>query len=230
MKNDRQIAKEITKIQFKFQKPTRQYEEEILKISPDYPQKYFKSWHKNCTNYKNGIQDNSAGPGTEYFLGYLDAIKDLNYNIDLVLHSTKKWKPNKKRSKAIEGWLKEHYTADKIVYPDEVEDNTIFEGAKKQIVVNAYERSTKARRECILQYGYICVICNFDFKKVYGEIGKNFIHVHHIKPLSEIDGEYQINSTQDLRPVCPNCHAMLHKKVPAYSIEEIIHFINKKDK
>jgi len=228
MKNNRQIAKEITKIQLKFEKPTKQYEEEILKIAPDYPQKYFKSWHKNCTNYRNGIQDNSAGPGTEYFLGFLDAIAELNYNIDLVLHSTEKWKLNKKRSKAINEWLKTHYRKNKIVYPDEIEDNTFFEGAKKQITINAYERNTQAREECILEYGNKCVICNFDFEKVYGEIGKNFIHVHHIKPLSEIKKEYKINPIQDLRPVCPNCHAMLHKKVPAYSIEEIINLVNKK--
>ena len=60
-------------------------------------------------------------------------------------------------------------------------------------------------------------------------MGKNFIHVHHIKPLSEIDKEYKINPIQDLRPVCPNCHAMLHKKVPAYSIEEIINFIDQRN-
>jgi 5-methylcytosine-specific restriction protein A len=56
---------------------------------------------------------------------------------------------------------------------------------------------------------------------MYGEIGKNFIHVHHVKPLSEIDEQYKINPIKDLRPVCPNCHAMLHKRKPAYSIEEI---------
>lgn len=108
-----------------------------------------------------------------------------------------------------------------LVYPDEIEDKGLFEGAKKQVTVNAYERSSQARQECINKYGYKCVICDFDFEKIYGEIGQNFIHVHHIKPLSEIDKEYEINPINDLRPVCPNCHAMLHRKVPAYSIEEM---------
>ena len=110
---------------------------------------------------------------------------------------------------------------DNTVYPDEIEDKDLFEGTKKQITVNAYERSSQARQECINEYGYICVICNFDFEKIYGEIGHNFIHVHHIKPLSEIDEKYKINPIEDLRPVCPNCHAMLHKRKPAYSIKEI---------
>lgn len=114
-----------------------------------------------------------------------------------------------------------------IIYPDEIEENDLFEGAKKQIIVNIYERNVHAREECIKKYGYQCVICQFDFEKTYGEIGKSFIHVHHIKPLSEIDDRYVINPIEDLRPVCPNCHAMLHKRKPAYSIAEIKnYFIN----
>lgn len=106
-------------------------------------------------------------------------------------------------------------------YPDEIEGKDLYEGIKKQITINAYERSSQARQECINKYGYKCIICNFDFEKNYGDIGKNFIHVHHIKPLSEIDEKYKINPIEDLRPVCPNCHAMLHKRKPAYSIKEI---------
>ncbi len=114
-----------------------------------------------------------------------------------------------------------------IIYPDEVENYTLAEGAKKQVIVNAYERNPKARRECIKHYGTKCFLCGFDFEQVYGEIGKGFIHVHHIKPLAEINEEYEVNPIQDLRPVCPNCHAMIHKRKPAYSIEEIESLIKK---
>ncbi len=61
----------------------------------------------------------------------------------------------------------------------------------------------------------------FNFRKYYGPTGKNFIHVHHLKPLSEVKDEYEVNPEEDLRPVCPNCHAMLHKKNPLYEIEEL---------
>ncbi len=108
-----------------------------------------------------------------------------------------------------------------IIYPDDIVDNDLFEGSKKQIIVNAYERSSQARQKCIEYYGTKCTICCFNFEKIYGDIGKDFIHVHHIKPLSEIDEKYKINPIEDLRPVCPNCHAMLHKRKPAYSIEEV---------
>ena len=104
---------------------------------------------------------------------------------------------------------------------DEVLDTSLFEGAKKKIHINAYERNSQARKKCIEKYGAICSICNFDFKKIYGSLGEGYIHVHHLTPLSEINKEYKVNPIKDLRPVCPNCHAMLHRKIPAYSIDEI---------
>ena len=46
---------------------------------------------------------------------------------------------------------------------------------------------------------------------MYGEFGQGFIHVHHIVPISKIGKEYKIDPIKDLVPVCPNCHAMLHR-------------------
>lgn len=117
-----------------------------------------------------------------------------------------------------------------ISYPDDLVENDdvdLIEGAKKQVVVNAYERNSKARQKCIECHGTKCFICNFDFEKIYGEIGKDFIHVHHIKPLSEIKENYIIEPTKDLIPVCPNCHAMLHRKNPAIKIDDLKKLINK---
>ena len=56
---------------------------------------------------------------------------------------------------------------------------------------------------------------------MHGEIGKNFIHVHHLTPISTIGKEYELNVDTDLVPVCPNCHYMLHRKDPPYTIEEL---------
>ena len=114
-----------------------------------------------------------------------------------------------------------------IVYPDDISEDILFEGAKKKVTVNFYERDPNARKACLEHYGYNCYICQFNFEKNFEEIGKNFIHVHHIKPLSEINKEYKVNPIKDLIPVCPNCHAMLHKKVPAYSLKELKDIIKK---
>ncbi|GGA91691.1 EVE domain-containing protein [Ornithinibacillus halotolerans] len=100
-------------------------------------------------------------------------------------------------------------------------DEVILEGAKKHVTVNAYERNPLARKRCLDHYGYNCTVCDFNFYEVYGDIGKDFIHVHHLTELSSIGEEYKVDPIKDLRPVCPNCHAMLHRRKPAYGIEEL---------
>ncbi len=98
----------------------------------------------------------------------------------------------------------------------------LWEGAKKTVTVNAYERNAQARRACLAHYGtYDCQICGFNFERAYGEWGKDFIHVHHVTPLADIGQSYQVNPVSDLIPVCPNCHAMLHRCQPPLSIEEL---------
>lgn len=65
------------------------------------------------------------------------------------------------------------------------------------------------------------MVCNFNFERVFGEIGKKFIQVHHEIEISTIGEEYEINPITDLKPFCSNCPAKLHKRKPAYSIDEL---------
>lgn len=98
---------------------------------------------------------------------------------------------------------------------------TLIEGAKRTIIVNAYERNSRARQLCIKHYGTKCQVCDFDFEATYGDIGKDFIHVHHLVKIADIKEKYEIHPINDLRPVCPNCHAMLHKQDPPFTIEAL---------
>lgn len=77
------------------------------------------------------------------------------------------------------------------------------------------------RERCVKRYGARCIICGFDFEKTYGEVGRDIIHVHYLKPLSEIGETYRVDLIKDLRPVCPNCHLIIHTRNPAYSIDEV---------
>lgn len=106
---------------------------------------------------------------------------------------------------------------------------SFFEGVKHQVTVNSYERDHKARLQCIKIHGTACSVCGIDFEKMYGELGKGFIHVHHIVPIHSIGQGYKVNPATDLVPVCPNCHAMLHRGMngEARSIEELKSLINK---
>lgn len=106
--------------------------------------------------------------------------------------------------------------------PEEVSDAEKYvEGSTKRITVNTYERNLAARKKCLDNYGYDCSVCSFNFEDVYGEQGKEFIHVHHLKQLSDIGDEYELDPIMDLRPVCPNCHAMIHRQKSALSIEDL---------
>lgn len=103
---------------------------------------------------------------------------------------------------------------------------TFSEGAKQVVTVNRYERNPKARLECLKKHGYKCKVCDFSFAEMYGDIGRKFIHVHHIKPLAGIEKDYEVNPAKDLVPVCPNCHAMLHTKNPPLSVYELKAVLN----
>lgn len=110
--------------------------------------------------------------------------------------------------------------------PEEVQDSQTYqEGATTQITVNTYERSKAAREACVRHHGARCFICKFDFEKTYGSIGKNVIHVHHLNPLSARREEYRLDPIHDLRPVCPNCHTIIHRRNPPYTIEEVQQFL-----
>ena len=119
--------------------------------------------------------------------------------------------------------------------PNEIEKeivDSIFEGAKQQVTVNRYKRNPIARRQCLEIHGYNCLVCEMNFGKTYGEIGKEFIHVHHLVPLHEINQKYEVNPETDLIPVCPNCHAMLHRKLDGkyLNTEELKQLIRLKTK
>ncbi|WP_288882967.1 DUF3427 domain-containing protein [Pedobacter panaciterrae] len=107
-----------------------------------------------------------------------------------------------------------------------VEDKILWEGNSQKIRVNKYERNPQARKDCVEHYGYLCQVCKFDFKKEYGEIGREFIHVHHLTPISGIKKGYIIDPIKDLRPVCPNCHAIIHKRNPCFTIAEVLLLLN----
>ncbi|MEJ5167400.1 MAG: HNH endonuclease [Thermoanaerobaculia bacterium] len=103
----------------------------------------------------------------------------------------------------------------------------IVEGKKTEVKLERYERSGKARIKCIKELGLQCKVCGFDFEKTYGEIGKGFIQVHHIKELSKEKKEHKVDPVKDLIPICPNCHAMIHRKKPALKIEELKKILKK---
>ena len=106
--------------------------------------------------------------------------------------------------------------------PEELPAGAAFaEGAVTRAEVNRYERDPRARAACLSHWGPACAVCSLSFEDRYGSIGKGFIHVHHLRELSAVGSDYRVDPVNDLRPVCPNCHAMLHRRRPAFTVEEL---------
>ena len=96
-----------------------------------------------------------------------------------------------------------------------------LEGSKKQRYTSYYERNPKLRHQALSIHGYTCMACNFNFEKAYGEKGKGYIHVHHIKPISDA-GEGLVNPATDMIVLCANCHSIVHRdRNNTLSLEEL---------
>ena len=88
--------------------------------------------------------------------------------------------------------------------------------------INRYERDPRARKACLDHHGYRCAVCQFSFEERYGPLGRNYIHVHHTLELSKVPPGYRVNPVTDLVPLCPNCHAMIHRGTgPALTVDEL---------
>jgi 5-methylcytosine-specific restriction protein A len=105
---------------------------------------------------------------------------------------------------------------------EEAPGRTYPEGTLTTVLANRYERDRRARQKCIEHWGTSCAACGFDFRESYGDLGEGFIIVHHLRELSSIGGSYRVDPVKDLRPLCPNCHAMIHRERPALSVEDLM--------
>ncbi len=107
----------------------------------------------------------------------------------------------------------------------------IFEGdtgATKETKI--YKRSKELRDAAIdtflKDYGALsCNICTFNYEETYGNAGKGFIEVHHKTPIYMYKGADQVKTIEqaikNLAPVCANCHRIIHRTRPPYTIEQV---------
>jgi 5-methylcytosine-specific restriction protein A len=106
--------------------------------------------------------------------------------------------------------------------PGELADGVAFpEGAVSQVRVNRFERDPAARRACVDRWGVDCAVCGGNFGRRYGSVGTGFIQVHHVTPPARVGPHYVLDPERDLRPVCADCHAMLHATYPTLTIGEL---------
>lgn len=122
------------------------------------------------------------------------------------------------------------------ILPDQLIDaDPTLEAETRQVTRNLKERNPIARQKCIDHYLRLndgrlaCVACDLDFAERYGALGNGFIHIHHLDPIADATGPRHVIPEKDLVPVCPNCHAMIHRKSPPLTIAKIRSVLAKND-
>lgn len=98
---------------------------------------------------------------------------------------------------------------------------TLPQDALIRVGVNRHERNPHARRVCLAHHGTSCAACGFSFEAAYGPEGEGFIHVHHLVPAAQLGPGYELDPVEDLVPLCPNCHAMAHRRRIPYTVAEL---------
>jgi predicted HNH restriction endonuclease len=114
---------------------------------------------------------------------------------------------------------------DSVIVDDSFHSSVIVEGTPRTTSVVQYERSKKARERCLEHWGYSCVVCGIEFGEIYGPDFMNFIHVHHVEPVASKKKAYRLSPVRDMRPICPNCHAVAHRSEPPFSVADIKRFM-----
>lgn len=74
----------------------------------------------------------------------------------------------------------------------------------------AWERDPLVRAFCIRYHGTRCQVCQIDLAQRYGPIGASATEVHLLHPQMFKDASVAPDPVEDLIPVCPSCHVMLH--------------------
>lgn len=99
----------------------------------------------------------------------------------------------------------------------------VIEGAPREVIQTVFERNPKLRQQCLLHHGPRCIVCGFEFELAFAGIPRaaGYIHVHHVRPLSEVREAHQVDAVSDLVPLCPNCHAVAHLRKPAFTVAEL---------
>ena len=95
------------------------------------------------------------------------------------------------------------------------------EGALRTVQANRYERDRGNRAAAIAIHGTACKGCDLEMGARYGSVATGFVEIHHVTPVSRLGAGYVIDPKRDLLPLCPNCHAVVHRRTPPFTVVEL---------
>lgn len=187
----------------------REIDQSVLHLDPEYTRGYQSMGILHYLGLKRSFQGIFNGMTPDQAISALKATGDTSYQSIIDILADDEDVTEREMKDDIESENKEVY---------EVRS----EGCAIKYYTTRYERDPRNRKAAIKIHGTKCMACGFDFEKVYGERGKDYIEVHHVIPLASRDEEMQISPETDLIVVCANCHRMIHrKKNQILSLEEL---------
>jgi 5-methylcytosine-specific restriction protein A len=102
-----------------------------------------------------------------------------------------------------------------------------YEGDEGGVVIRLHKRYERDRRliaekkkAAKAARPLACEACGFDFAASYGELGADFIEVHHKHPVHLMKAKSKTH-LNDLALLCANCHRMAHRKRIPLTVDEL---------
>jgi hypothetical protein len=91
---------------------------------------------------------------------------------------------------------------------DTEEASAYREGKRATRETNFFVRNRKLVADAKSFYGTKCMVCEFDFRTKYGQLGTGFIECHH---KFELSANWERKTMiEDVAVLCANCHRMIH--------------------
>lgn len=187
-------------------------------FAPDYEGIYMQTDHELYRNWRSSVSvtpranaENEAADGK-----YTETLKLLADFFDSITFKGRSKPILTEAEKRDQKALKKSRLATRPPQPDPLqptddETDELTEGRIRQANLTRHERNRQLRQLCLAHYGYVCQVCGMNFEERYGEIGKDFIEVHHLNPIADTDGEHVLDPVEGLVPLCSNCHSMIHR-------------------
>ncbi len=110
----------------------------------------------------------------------------------------------------------------------DINQSEFQEGQRASRETAYFVRNLKLVRAAKDHYGTSCLACGFNFAEFYGDIGEDFIEVHHKRQMA--DDKVRLKTVDDVDVLCANCHRMVHTRAVPLTLAELKALIREQQK
>lgn len=101
----------------------------------------------------------------------------------------------------------------------DIDETEFQEGQRASRETNYFARNPKLVKAAKAHYGTSCLGCGFNFAEFYGEIGDDYIEVHHKRQMAE--DKVRLKTVADVDVLCANCHRIVHRRPVPLTLAEL---------